>query len=147
MEYLFHNIMEILPALVYWLKAWVQELTWFLLWQRQEMNMEYQMTHLNWKVVCMCVWCFTDKFCVQIQNCVVSYTILLMVCNILQQYMCNPIPCLAAYIFLWFLTCILHYTLLATCDPVCENGGTCAAPDTCECLRGYTGDLCENGMF
>ena len=43
--------------------------------------------------------------------------------------------------------CILHYTLLAMCDPFCKNGGTCAAPDTCECLRGYSGDLCENCVF
>ena len=43
--------------------------------------------------------------------------------------------------------CFLHYTLLAICDPVCQNGGTCTAPDTCECLYGYTGGQCEIGMF
>ena len=42
---------------------------------------------------------------------------------------------------------ILHYTLLAICDPVCQNGGTCTAPDTCECLNGYTGEHCEIGKF
>ena len=33
--------------------------------------------------------------------------------------------------------CILHYTLLAICDPVCENGGTCTAPNTCDCPGGH----------
>ena len=37
--------------------------------------------------------------------------------------------------------------ILDICDPACENGGTCTAPDTCECLAGYSGDRCENGMF
>ena len=37
--------------------------------------------------------------------------------------------------------------ILAVCDTSCENGGTCTAPDTCECLDGYSGDQCENGMI
>ena len=44
-------------------------------------------------------------------------------------------------------TCILHYTVLAICDPVCENGGTCTAPNTCECVDGYSGEQCEIGKF
>ena len=40
----------------------------------------------------------------------------------------------------------LHYILLAICDPACENGGTCTAPNACECLEGYSGDQCEIGM-
>ena len=39
------------------------------------------------------------------------------------------------------------FFVLAICDPVCENGGICTAPDTCVCLAGYSGDQCENGMF
>ena len=42
---------------------------------------------------------------------------------------------------------ILCYTLLAICDPVCENGGTCTLPNICECLNGYSGERCEIGMF
>ena len=38
-------------------------------------------------------------------------------------------------------------TLLAICDPVCENGGTCTAPDTCECTDEYSGEHCQRGMF
>ena len=41
----------------------------------------------------------------------------------------------------------LHYTLLALCDPVCENGGTCTTPDTCTCFDGYSGEQCEIGKF
>ena len=43
--------------------------------------------------------------------------------------------------------CILHYTLLAICDPACENGGTCTAPNTCDCPEGYAGNQCQRGMF
>ena len=41
----------------------------------------------------------------------------------------------------------LLITLLAICDPVCENGGTCTEPDTCECPSEYSGEQCQNGMF
>ena len=43
--------------------------------------------------------------------------------------------------------CISQYILLALCSPGCENGGTCTAPDTCNCVDGYSGDRCQNGMF
>ena len=43
--------------------------------------------------------------------------------------------------------CILKYILLALCSPGCENGGTCSAPDTCDCVAGYSGDRCENGTY
>ena len=43
--------------------------------------------------------------------------------------------------------CILQYILLALCSPGCENGGTCTAPDTCDCVTGYSGDRCQNGTF
>ena len=32
-------------------------------------------------------------------------------------------------------------------DPVCENGGTCTAPNTCDCPEGYSGGQCQTGMF
>ena len=35
---------------------------------------------------------------------------------------------------------------LAICDFDCENGGTCTAPNTCECVDGYSGEQCEIGM-
>ena len=38
-------------------------------------------------------------------------------------------------------------TLLAICDPICEYGGTCTAPDTCECTAEYSGEQCQRGMF
>ncbi len=28
------------------------------------------------------------------------------------------------------------------CDPTCENGATCDAPDSCDCLAGYSGPTC-----
>ena len=36
---------------------------------------------------------------------------------------------------------------LAICDPACENGGTCTAPNTCDCPEGYSGNQCQIGMF
>ena len=44
-------------------------------------------------------------------------------------------------------SCISQYISLALCSPGCENGGTCTAPDTCDCVTGYSGDRCQNGMF
>ena len=44
-------------------------------------------------------------------------------------------------------TCVLQYIFLALCSLGCENGGTCIAPDTCDCVAGYSGDRCENGML
>ena len=36
---------------------------------------------------------------------------------------------------------------LAVCDPECQNGGTCSAPDVCDCATGYMGDSCQTGEF
>ena len=36
---------------------------------------------------------------------------------------------------------------LAVCDPGCQNGGTCSAPDVCDCATGYVGDSCQTGEF
>ena len=33
----------------------------------------------------------------------------------------------------------------AICDPGCENGGTCSAPDECSCTAGWSGDTCAQG--
>ena len=34
---------------------------------------------------------------------------------------------------------------IAICSQSCANGGTCDAPDTCNCLAGWTGQYCTNG--
>ena len=34
----------------------------------------------------------------------------------------------------------------ATCDPPCENEGTCLTPNHCNCLQGFSGDHCERGL-
>ena len=36
-------------------------------------------------------------------------------------------------------------TFLAVCEPVCQNGGTCTAPNICDCVDGYSGDRCQTG--
>ena len=37
---------------------------------------------------------------------------------------------------------IIHIS--ADCDPVCQNGGVCVGPDTCNCTgTGFTSDLCQ----
>ena len=31
----------------------------------------------------------------------------------------------------------------AVCDPMCENGGTCTAPNMCNCTAEWTDATCE----
>ena len=41
-----------------------------------------------------------------------------------------------------------HFFLIVSviiCDPECQNGGTCSAPNTCVCSPGYIGDGCQTG--
>ena len=36
--------------------------------------------------------------------------------------------------------------MLATCEPPCQNGAKCVAPQTCDCSgTGYNGTACEAG--
>ena len=35
---------------------------------------------------------------------------------------------------------------LAVCDPPCDNGGKCVAPDTCVCSPGYQGSSCQEDI-
>ena len=34
----------------------------------------------------------------------------------------------------------------ADCSPGCMNGGTCVAPDDCECVEGWEGQHCQEGI-
>ena len=36
---------------------------------------------------------------------------------------------------------------LAVCVPECQNGGTCSAPNVCDCSAGYIGEQCQIGVF
>ena len=40
---------------------------------------------------------------------------------------------------------ITLYATSAICDPACENGGTCSAPNECSCPAGWSGDTCAQG--
>ena len=43
----------------------------------------------------------------------------------------------------------LEYLLLTTavCSPACQGGGTCVAPNTCQCPDGLEGNVCGSGMY
>ena len=43
------------------------------------------------------------------------------------------------------ITSAISYHYPATCP--CQNGGTCSTPDTCACVVGWTGQLCETGAY
>jgi hypothetical protein len=48
------------------------------------------------------------------------------------------------------MQCTLKYctfTVKPTCQPECENNGTCIADDTCKCAPGFYGNRCEIGWF
>lgn len=34
----------------------------------------------------------------------------------------------------------------AICLEKCQNGGICTAPNSCTCLKDFTGDRCQHGM-
>ena len=54
------------------------------------------------------------------------------------------------YVFFFFhehFDIFMLNIFLAICDPVCGNGGTCTAPNTCDCVDGYSGDRCQTRMF
>ena len=37
--------------------------------------------------------------------------------------------------------------LSAVCSGGCANGGTCIDPEECQCVEGWTGTTCENGIM
>ena len=45
-----------------------------------------------------------------------------------------------------YIIMLLCYS--AVCDSVCQNGGVCSGPNTCNCSgTGYEGNLCQTGEF
>ena len=38
---------------------------------------------------------------------------------------------------------VVIFLISAVCSPRCQNGGTCIAPNMCNCTAGYVGELCE----
>ena len=36
---------------------------------------------------------------------------------------------------------------LVVCTSSCQNGGTCTGPNTCTCVSGWNGAVCQNCMF
>ena len=54
--------------------------------------------------------------------------------------------CVVIHIINFFEILFCISLLLAICTPVCENGGTCTAPNTCECVDGYSGNQCQTGI-
>ena len=41
-------------------------------------------------------------------------------------------------------TNVFHW-FTAVCTQACQNGGICSAPDSCSCVNGWSGQLCEEG--
>ena len=37
--------------------------------------------------------------------------------------------------------------ILVVCDPPCQNDAPCVANDTCNCITGYTGSVCESKLL
>ena len=47
---------------------------------------------------------------------------------------------------LYSFICFLNF-LAAVCQRVCQNGGTCIAPNKCQCQPGYSGQWCQTCMY
>ena len=53
-------------------------------------------------------------------------------------------------IILYYLQlCTIMYScsvfiLIATCEPACQNGGICVAPNYCQCIGEFVGHYCED---
>lgn len=43
----------------------------------------------------------------------------------------------------YLLLIVAFFVCLDLCNGSCQNGGTCVAPNTCSCPRGWTGDFCQ----
>ena len=39
-----------------------------------------------------------------------------------------------------------YFLILAICTGDCSNGGTCVAPETCDCQDGWSGNSCSDGQ-
>ena len=40
---------------------------------------------------------------------------------------------------------MFFFVIIAECKSDCQNGGSCTAPDVCECQDGWEGDHCGQG--
>ena len=39
-----------------------------------------------------------------------------------------------------------HFTCVAECEPACQNHGACTLPGVCQCITGWTGNRCQEGI-
>ena len=71
---------------------------------------------------------------------------LLAFCWLIQW--CNILSGLSTCVCTFYLfICFLFFFLAAVCQRVCQNGGTCIAPNTCKCQPGYSGQWCQTCMY
>ena len=56
-----------------------------------------------------------------------------------------PYVCRTLYVAIYLFMIVICYTYKAVCPDGCFNGGTCAAPGTCRCSSGWTGNDCRQG--
>ena len=53
-------------------------------------------------------------------------------------------------VFIWvvdLMRCHLHFMCVAECEPACQHQGVCTVPGVCQCIPGWTGSRCQEGIF
>lgn len=60
---------------------------------------------------------------------------------------CNILSGLSKCVCTFYLFICFLFFLAAVCQRVCQNGGTCIAPNTCKCQPGYSGQWCQTCMY
>ena len=59
----------------------------------------------------------------------------------------NWFTTLPSSLHMWMFFPITISACIAECEPACQNHGVCTLPGVCQCVPGWTGNRCQEGIF